>query len=509
MRKLKIAAMAALLVALPCEASQRRRPNVVFLLADDLGYGDVGFCPCPATNVLARLRTRHIDSLARGGVTLTSHYAAAPVSAPSRASILTGRVQGECSLRDNCFDRAFSETNTLATVLRGAGYATWAVGKWGVAGGGESGEPVSSHPLDRGFDYFYGFLDHMAGHTYYHYRGRIRGAYMGVTENRADATDGAVGVYSTDLYIAKAKSLIRRHVASRRDVPFFLYLAINTVHGSGRGDSTLPDKTPLHVPGRPYPAEGVEWPLAPEPPEARNTWIEPSCRGLPPAAARYATAVMRLDEGVGDLLRLLDSLDIADDTMFVFTSDNGPADEYGADPRVFGSAGALDGLKRDVFEGGLRVPTAVRWPARIRPGSTDAEPSQTHDWMATLAAAAGVAPPADCSGVSLLPRWGAGEEGERARPSLVYSQYRFPWAGATEAFREFAARKAPVRGLQQMIRVGRYVALRTRIGESGGGAVRLFDVVSDPFEERDLAALPEHAARVAEMKAALDARFRP
>ena len=214
MSKLNIAIVAAILLAHPCEASEGRKPNVIFLLADDLGYGDVGFCPCPATNVLARLRTRHIDALARGGVVMTSHYAAAPVSAPSRASILTGRVQGECSLRDNCFDRPFAETNTLATVLHGAGYATWAVGKWGVAGGGESGEPVKSHPLDRGFDYFYGFLDHMAGHTYYHYRGYIRGAYMGVTENRADATDGAVGVYSTDLYIAKAKSLIRRHVAA-------------------------------------------------------------------------------------------------------------------------------------------------------------------------------------------------------------------------------------------------------------------------------------------------------
>ena len=507
MSKLNIAIVAAILLAHPCEASEGRKPNVIFLLADDLGYGDVGFCPCPATNVLARLRTRHIDALARGGVVMTSHYAAAPVSAPSRASILTGRVQGECSLRDNCFDRPFAETNTLATVLHGAGYATWAVGKWGVAGGGESGEPVKSHPLDRGFDYFYGFLDHMAGHTYYHYRGYIRGAYMGVTENRADATDGAVGVYSTDLYIAKAKSLIRRHVAEHRDVPFFLYLAVNTVHGSGHGDATLPCKAPLHVPGRPYPADGVEWPLAPEPPELRNTWIDPSCRGLPPAAARYATSVMRLDEGVGDLLRLLDTLGIADDTMFVFTSDNGPADEYGADPRVFGSAGTLDGLKRDVFEGGLRVPTAVRWPARIKPGTTDDEPSQAHDWMATLAAAAGVDAPSDCNGVSLLPRWRAGKDGEAVRPSLVYSQYNFPWAGSTPAYNEFAMRKAPVRGLQQMIRVGRYVALRTRIGEAGGGATRLFDVVADPFEEHDLASMPEHAARLAEMEAALDARL--
>ena len=198
-----IAIVAALAIA-PIAALARTRPNIVFILADDLGFGDVGFTCSARTNVLARLRTPCLDRLANEGVVLTAHYAAAPVSAPSRASLITGHVQGCCSLRDNCFDRAFSETNTLASVLHGAGYATWAVGKWGVAGGGESGESVSSHPLDRGFDYFYGFLDHMAGHTYYHYEGHIRNAFMGITENRTNATDSAKGIYSTDLFVAKA-----------------------------------------------------------------------------------------------------------------------------------------------------------------------------------------------------------------------------------------------------------------------------------------------------------------
>lgn len=116
--------LVAALVAGGVARAEAKRPNILFILADDLGYGDVGFCPCPATNVLAKLKTCRLDALARGGVVLTGHYAAAPVSAPSRASLLTGRVQGECSLRDNCFDRAFSETNTLASVLKGAGYAT-------------------------------------------------------------------------------------------------------------------------------------------------------------------------------------------------------------------------------------------------------------------------------------------------------------------------------------------------------------------------------------------------
>ncbi|MBP5321362.1 MAG: sulfatase-like hydrolase/transferase [Kiritimatiellae bacterium] len=488
-------------------AKEKARPNIIFILADDLGYGDVGYNAQAATNVLARLRTPHLDRLAREGVVLTAHYAAAPVSAPSRASLMTGRVQGACSLRDNCFDRPFAETNTLASVLKGVGYVTWAVGKWGIAGGGESGTPVTSHPLDRGFDYFYGFLDHLAGHTYYHYKGHTRNAFMGITENRTDATDSATGIYSTDLFTAKAKQLIGSHVATRPEVPFFLYLAVNTIHGSGLCDDTLQTKARLHVPGRPYPESGVTWPLEPEPLAARNTWIEPAYRDLPSPAARYATAISRLDHALGDLARELERLGIARETMVVFTSDNGPADEYGADPRNFASNAPFDGFKRDVFEGGMRVPAFVRWPARIAAGSLDNAPSQFHDWMATLAAAGGAAKPAESEGVSLLPRFGAAAG--PATPSLVYTQYNFPWAGNTAAFQAFAARKGAVRGLQQMVRVGDYVALRTRMKPGESTPVRLYDVVRDPFETTDLSSRPEHQARLKELTAILDTRLRP
>ena len=480
-----------------------RRPNILLVLADDLGYGDVGFAPFAQTNALARLRTANLERLAAGGVVLTSHYAAAPVSAPSRASLVTGRVQGACSLRDNCFDRPFSETNTLASVLHGAGYATWAVGKWGVAGGGESGRPVSSHPLDRGFDYFYGFLDHLAGHTYYHYEGFLNGAFMGVTENRTNATSSAEGIYSTDLFAAKAKQLIAAHVRERPEVPFFLYLAVNAVHGSGRDGGKLANRSPLHVPGRPYPAEGASWPLAPEEPSMRNTWIDPAYRALPEKAARYATAISRMDDAMGDIMRTLDALGVADDTLVVFTSDNGPADEYGADPANFRSSGPFDGLKRDVFEGGMRVPAIVRWPAAVPAGRIDASPSQFHDWMATFAAAAGVAAPPETEGVSLLPRWTGG----KAVPSLVYVQYEFPHDGASQTYARFKERKGRVRGLQQMVRLGDFVALRTRMREDGR-KTRLYNVVEDPFQENDLSAKPEHAGLLKRLEAVLDGRFR-
>lgn len=463
-----------------------KRPNVIFILADDLGWGDVGFAWQNArAECQPRIRTPNLDRLARGGTALSNHYCCAPVCAPSRASILTGLPQGRCSLRDNCFDQPFSETNTIGTVMRAAGYATWAVGKWGVAGGGESGRPVTSHPLDRGFDYFYGFLDHMAGHTYYHYEGHIRGAFMGITENRTNATDSAKGIYSTDLFAAKTKQLISDHIARSPEKPFFLYFAVNAIHGSGRGGDDLVCTKPLHVPGRPYPKDGVSWPLAPEPADARNTWINPAYTNLPPSAARYATAITRMDDAIGDIVRHLERNGLDHDTLIIFTSDNGPADEYGADPRTFGSAGPFDGLKRDVFEGGMRVPALIYWPAKVPSGAVDATPSQAHAWKDFLAAAA--------------------EGRYEPMKSFVYTQYEFPWDGATEAFREFKARKGKVRGLQQMVRVGDYVALRVRMRE-GGAQVRLYNVTKDPFQEHDLADAPEQRARLMEMTKMLDER---
>lgn len=478
-----------MLLASPAATAKAVKPNIIFILADDLGWGDTGFTWQNARAAeLPRIRTPNLDRLAASGVTLTDHYCAAPVCAPSRASIITGKVQGECSLRDNCFDRPFSETKTIGTVMRDAGYATWAVGKWGIAGGGESGLPVTSHPLDRGFDYYYGFLDHLAGHTYYHYKGHVNGAYMGITENRTDATDSAIGVYSTDLFTAKIKQLISGHVQEGENrKPFFLYYAVNTIHGSSRCDDTLLHKDCLHVPGRPYPASGVTWPVEKEPLDARNTWIDPQYATLDAPAARYATAITRFDDAFGDLMRHLESLGIADETVIIFTSDNGPANENGADPRTFDSNGPFDGMKRDVFEGGMRVPAVIRWPGVISPGSVDNAPSQSHGWMDFLDAAA---------------------HGEyKPMRSLVYTQYEFPWGSDKEAFKEFAARKGDVHGLQQMVRDGDFVALRTRIRE-GGAKVRLFNVVADPFQENDLSYDPAYADTLQRLSKILDDRLK-
>ena len=360
------------------------KPNVVFILTDDLGYGDVGFAFAREGTGPA-IATPFLDELAGEGVVLTDHYCAAPVCAPSRASLLTGVPQPACSVRNNDFDAPLLETNTLATVMKAAGYRTYAVGKWGVAGGGQSKRPRVAHPCDRGFDHFYGYLDHLAGHTYFHTDTFRNGVWMGIDEDRTNATASAAGRYSTELFTEKAKAYATDCVRAHAGEPFFIYLAYTTVHG------------PFEIPGEP----------------------DPRYRDLPPKMARYATCVSILDRQVRSLVEHLDRLGVLQDTVIVFTSDNGPAQEYGSDPAFFKSAGPFRGKKRDVLEGGMRVPTFV-WRKGGWKVKRDAAPSAAIDWLPTLAELAGAS--AKGPGVSLLPRWtGDGV----ARPSLVTTDYWF------------------------------------------------------------------------------------
>ena len=464
--KFKAMVLALLLLA---AVTVQAKPNVIFVLTDDLGFGDVGFSQVNGRKFgEARIHTPVLDRMAAEGVVLTDHYCAAPVCAPSRASILTGRFQGRCSVKDNEFDRAIREPDTLGTVMKQAGYHTMAVGKWGVGGGGQSGEPLTAHPLDKGFDRFYGFLDHLAGHTYYHFKGTMLGAYMGITEDRADATDTAVGRYSTDLFTARAKSYISEAVRDHAGEPFFLYLAVNTVHGSGQSDASLKCKDTLHVPGGPYPEGGVSWPLAAEPLELRNTWIDPLYRSLRKHPARYATAVTRLDHAMADLMDHLGRLGILDNTIVIFTSDNGPAREYGAEPEVFRSNGDFRGIKRDVYEGGERVPTFV-WRRGGFAAKFDTLPSISVDWLPTLAEIGGVKAPEAAEGVSLWPRWKDGDG--TVRGSRIETHYKY-------------------KEQQDMFRVGRYSLVRI-----GGKDApwKLFDLSKDIHQDHDLMKRPAPA----------------
>ncbi len=489
------------------------RPNIIFILSDDVGFGDMGWLFQNARpEGQPRIHTPHFDRAAAEGLTLHDHYSPCPVCAPSRASLLTGLTQGHCSVRNNQFDRPIADDLTLARVLKAAGYSTYAIGKWGVGGGGESGFPLEAHPLDRGFDHFYGFLYHLAGHTYYHfddYLGNQKKLYMGIHEDREIAQKTAEGIYSTDLFTARAKKYITDHRRDTPGKPFFMYYAINTIHGSGRLGANVPHKAQIHVPGRPYPEGqglngGAQWPLEPEPIEARNTWIHPDYRKLQNNKARYATGIRRMDDAFGDLLQLLKDLKIDGNTLVVFTSDNGPAAEQGTDPRNFQSAGPFDGFKRDCYEGGLREPALARWPGAIAPGTTSATPTGFWDWMPTFAMLAGLPPPAHSDGVSLTPTLtGAGKQ----RPSVIYSEYAVGVDGQP-GVKELQARKGSIRGQQQMLRMGDYAATRTQI-KSHETPIRLYNVVKDPHQDTDLAGDPAYARQAAFMMKELLRHRRP
>lgn len=476
----------------PRDNAAAGKPNIIFILADDLGYGDVGvFFQNSRPASKPKFTTPHLDQMAMQGMMLTNHYTSAPVCAPARASLLLGQHQGHCPIRDNQFDKALPHNHTLATVLKQAGYRTACIGKWGLQGLAADNYP--GHPLRHGFDAFFGFLAHVSGHTYYHDASKpLHEGYTDVTEQYRD-------IYSTDLFTGRAKTFITDHQADHPTQPFFLYLAYTAIHN------------PLQVPGGPYPAGagqrgGVHRPLTPTP-ETRDTWIHPDYRDQPwtEPMKRYATMARRLDDGVGDILQLLSDLGIAKNTLVVFSSDNGPANENGSDPRNFDSWGPFDGFKRDCWEGGLREPTIAWWPGHVPGNKVCPVLSGQWDWLPTFAELAGLVPPAQSDGISLVPSLtGAGQQRGHG---YIYTEYFFK--GRNPASEDVFRRKGVTgRGQQQMLRIGDTVAIRTQITQPSD-PLRLYNVRTDPHEDHNLAADPANSAPLAILQGLLLTVRRP
>jgi arylsulfatase A-like enzyme len=495
--------LAGLLLCAPAIA-QSSKPNIIFILADDLGYGDVGVTFQNARDSSKpKFETPNLDKMAGNGILLRQHYTGSPVCAPARGSLLTGQHQGDCPIRDNQFDKALPNNHTLATVLKAAGYDTVAIGKWGLQG---PKPDYPGHPMRHGFDAFFGFLPHESGHVYYH--DAAHPLHDGFTEVDAQYTD----IYSTDLFTARAKKYIVDHQAHSADHPFFMYLAYTAPHD------------PQQLPGGPYPPGsglngGLQWPLSPTH-ETRDTWVHPDYANQTfspaPGAAprpwtdrmkRYATVIHRLDDGVGDVEQLLRDLKIDGNTLVVFTSDNGPSNE-GIDPRRFDSWGPFDGFKRDVWEGGVREPTIVQWPGHIAAGKTSDFVSDFWDWMPTFADVAGLAPPAQADGVSLVPLLtGVGDQ--RSRGFVYEDYYYYSPPHPTGVLKDVYARKHVTgRGVQQMLREGDYVAVRTQIHKADD-PLRLYNVVLDPHEDNNLADDPKFADRLGKMRDDIAGIHRP
>ncbi len=432
--------LVTLLAPLHSSTKARRKPNIIFILADDLGYGDLG---CYGQKLI---KTPNLDGLARAGVRFTNFYAAAPVCAPSRASLMTGQHQGHTYVRGNTTLKPVPGQSgaaatrlplrpqdvTVAEVLKAAGYATGLIGKWGL------GEPdTTGIPNRKGFDYFFGYLNQNHAHNYYP-------DYLWRNQERVSIKQGT---YSHDLFTSEALEFIRRE----RSHPFFLYLAYTLPHANNElGRAT---------------GNGMQVPT--DEPYSRENW--------PRQEKNYAAMVTRLDADVGKIRSLLKELSLDGETIVFFNSDNGPQgpDEGGFDPNFFASHGVFRGIKRELYEGGIREPLIACWPGKISAGQVSQQVWAGWDVLPTLAAIAGVKSPAGIDGISVL-------------PALLGQRL----TGHTYLYWEFHEGQ-----YAQAVRWGRWKAVRKVASE-----IELYDLQTDVSETHDVApAHPDVVSRVAEI----------
>lgn len=485
-----------LMVCLPAgflqaEADRKtvKKPNIIFILTDDLGYGDLGVLFQNQRKAQGKPfhSTPNLDKMAGEGMLLTRHYVPAPVCAPSRASLLLGLHQGHAGIRNNQFDKALPDNHTLASVLKQAGYATALVGKYGLQGTeGNSPETWEAYPTKRGFDYFFGYVRHRDGHNHYPAHQAPDRPPVELYDGNEEISSQLKGCYTTDLFTARAKKYIVDQKTQQPDQPFFLYLAYDTPHAG------------LQVAATPYPQGGglnggVQW--KGEPGKFINTatddvdgYIHPdySNQDWPEVHKRFGSMVRRIDNSVEDLIQLLKDLEIDEETLIVFSSDNGPHHEsygYGDyDPTFFESYGNMDGTKRDTWEGGIRVPTIVRWPGVIPSGAQNDTPTMFHDWLATFAQLADIPAPANTDGVSLVPIL-RGENQDIT--GKVYIEYTV--GGATPDYESFhGSHKGQKRGEMQVIYLDGYKGVRYDI-QSLSDDFRIYDTKKDPQEIQNLA----------------------
>ena len=363
------------------------RPNIVFILADDLGYGDLG---CYGQT---RIKTPRLDRLAREGIRFTSHYAGFTVCSPSRCALMTGKHMGHATVKGNG-GRLKKDDVTIAMLLKQAGYATCMIGKWGLVG--RPGHPGC--PNAKGFDHFFGFDNQGFAHFYYpeflwrndekvHYPKnhdlRVGGEYR-----------KGEGTYSHDELTREALDWIRVN----QDAPFFLYLPFCIPHA----ELTVPADSL-----EPYLKLG--WPETPRVEGKGNTggggygsqYTRGYCGQSHPNAT-YAAMISRMDRSIGKILDLLGELKLSENTLVLFRSDNGASPEGGQSLEFFDSAGPLSGAKRSLREGGIRVPLIARWPGKIAPGRVSDHPSAFWDFLPTACDIAGIDAP-EMNGISYLP----------------------------------------------------------------------------------------------------------
>lgn len=420
-------------------ASSAERPNIIFLLADDLGYGDLG---CYGQKLI---KTPNLDRLASEGIRFTQAYAGGPVCTPSRSVFLTGLHAGHTPARDNVphYPTYFDEDDlTIAEVLKDAGYRTGGIGKWSM---GDPGTP--GRATNQGFDMWYGYLNQDHAHYYYT-------DYLDRNEGRHELPNNAISRdrYSHDLLTKEAIKFIRES----KDKPFFFYGAYTLPHFSSKHE----DPHGLTVPTT-DPYTDKEWDLK---------------------SKKYASMVHMLDRDVGRIMNELEGLGIAENTLLIFSSDNGGHSTVWDE---FDTNGPLRGYKRDLYEGGVRVPFIARWPGEIPEGKVSEEVIAFQDLFPTFAEMAGAEVSGVIDGISVLEAL-KGEE-VQARRDFLYWDY-----GHCRRFYDQAVRLEDWKGI--------------RLGKEKG-KIQLYDLATDVGEETDVST--EHPDVVAKIESIMDNAVTP
>lgn len=452
-----------------------RLPNIVYLLADDLGYAELG---CYGQKWI---NTPNLDRMAREGMRFTQHYSGNAVCAPSRCCLMTGKHPGHAYIRSNGNPKDLQRLKakhgwvfpgqyptpdgevTIAEMLKQKGYATAAIGKWGLGHFGTTGDPNK-----QGFDLFYGYNCQVHAHNHYPrflWRNGKKETLPGNDRTRTGKT------YSEDKFTENALRFIREH----KDKPFFLYMPYIIPHLSIQ----VPEAALAQYKGK-----------IPEAAYKHRGYLK-----HPFPRAGYAAMVSYLDRDIGKIMALLKQLGLDDNTLVIFSSDNGPTFNRlgGSDSAFFHSAGRFRGLKGSLYEGGIRVPMIARWPGRIKPGTTSNHISAFWDVMPTLAEITGTKPPRDIDGISFAPtlfaQAGRGRASVPTRWMRVGRRIR-PGPARMQKKHEYLYWEFLGYGGQQAVRMGKWKGTRQNMLRRKNKTplkIELYDLSRDVGERHDVA----------------------
>lgn len=449
------------LIILSCSEEKQKKefkPNIIYILADDLGYGDLS---CYGQQ---KFQTPHLDNLAMQGMKFTQHYSGSTVCAPSRSSLMTGLHTGHTPIRGNKELEVEGQVSlpatsfTIAELLKNAGYKTGAFGKWGLGFIGQEGDPNK-----QGFDEFYGYNCQRMAHRYYP-------PYLWQNDEKVLLTgnDWANTVtYAPD----KIQEATLQFIEENKDTTFFAYVPLVLPHAEliSPNDSLL----------QRFQGQFIEKPYLPS--ELYTSDYGPNiikaqyCSQDTPYAV-FASMIARLDAYVGQITAILEELGIKENTIIIFASDNGPHEEGGADPAFFNSAAGLRGVKRDLYEGGIRTPMIVVWPDKVKAGSTSNHISAFWDIMPTFAEIAKVPLKAETDGISFLPEL----LGQTAQKKHEYLYWEFS-----------------ERGGRQAMRMGDWKAVVYDLQNNPMPRMQLYNLSEDELENNDIAS--EHPEIISKM----------